>query len=285
MFHMLEKEHAEEVDKKADEQYRKRCNEVLAHSKVLYKTRQEAMEQLKACDAYMQALTNCPAEFGRTGKTIQKGYQDFEKELEKIQKKAEKNGKGSVDKALTMGTAAGAGAGLFGADLMLAAATTFGTTAAGVSISSLSGAAATNAILAWLGGGTLAAGGAGVVGGEILLSLVGPVGIGCAIVCLVAKGVKVNIDNKNQALNAEKDAKRRMEALNRLNCIDQNVDSLLRKTKAQSKTVSGNIAVVKRIHKSDYSKFSDREAEQLRLMLNNAQTLASLVTEKVSLKN
>ena len=41
-------------------------------------------------------------------------------------------------------------AGLFGADLMLAAATTFGTTAAGVSISSLSGAAATNAILAWL---------------------------------------------------------------------------------------------------------------------------------------
>lgn len=76
-----------------------------------------------------------------------------------------------------------------------------------------------------------------------------------------------------------------MEALNRLNCIDQNVDSLLRKTKAQSKTVSGNIAVVKRIHKSDYSKFSDREAEQLRLMLNNAQTLASLVTEKVSLKN
>ena len=243
------------------------------------------MEQLKACDAYMQALTNCPAEFGRTGKTIQKGYQDFEKELEKIQKKAEKRGKGSVDKALTMGTAAGAGAGLFGADLMLAAATTFGTTAAGVSISSLSGAAATNAILAWLGGGTLAAGGAGVVGGEILLSLVGPVGIGCAIVCLVAKGVKVNIDNKNQALNAEKDAKRRMEALNRLNCIDQNVDSLLRKTKAQSKTVAGNIAVVKRIHKSDYSKFSDREAEQLRLMLNNAQTLASLVTEKVSLKN
>ena len=285
MFHMLEKEHAEEVDKKADEQYRKRCNEVLAHSKVLYKTRQEAMEQLKACDAYMQALTNCPAEFGRTGKTIQKGYQDFEKELEKIQKKVEKSRKGSVDKALTMGTAAGAGAGLFGADLMLAAATTFGTTAAGVSISSLSGAAATNAILAWLGGGTLAAGGAGVVGGEILLSLVGPVGIGCAIVCLVAKGVKVNIDNKNQALNAEKDAKRRMEALNRLNCIDQNVDSLLRKTKAQSKTVSGNIAVVKRIHKSDYSKFSDREAEQLRLMLNNAQTLASLVTEKVSLKN
>lgn len=285
MFHMLEKEHAEEVDKKADEQYRKRCNEVLAHSKVLYKTRQEAMEQLKACDAYMQALTNCPAEFGRTGKTIQKGYQDFEKELEKIQKKVEKSRKGSVDKALTMGTATGAGAGLFGADLMLAAATTFGTTAAGVSISSLSGAAATNAILAWLGGGTLAAGGAGVVGGEILLSLVGPVGIGCAIVCLVAKGVKVNIDNKNQALNAEKDAKRRMEALNRLNCIDQNVDSLLRKTEAQSKTVAGNIAVVKRIHKSDYSKFSDREAEQLRLMLNNAQTLASLVTEKVSLKN
>ena len=92
MFHMLEKEHAEEVDKKADEQYRKRCNEVLAHSKVLYKTRQEAMEQLKACDAYMQALTNCPAEFGRTGKTIQKGYQDFEKKSGKNSPPADRNG-------------------------------------------------------------------------------------------------------------------------------------------------------------------------------------------------
>lgn len=113
----------------------------------------------------------------------------------------------------------------------------------------------------------------------------GPVGIGCAIVCLVAKGVKVNFDNKNRALNAEKDAKKRMEALNRLDCIDQNVDSLLRKTKAQNKTVAGNLAAVKRIHKNDYRKFSDREAEQLRLMLNNAQTLASLVTERISLKN
>ena len=98
MFHMLEKEHAEEVDKKADEQYRKRCNEVLAHSKVLYKTRQEAMEQLKACDAYMQALTNCPAEFGRTGKTIQKGYQDLKRNWKKFRKRPKKSGKGSVDK-------------------------------------------------------------------------------------------------------------------------------------------------------------------------------------------
>lgn len=54
----------------------------------------------------------------------------------------------------------------------------------------------------------------------------------------------------------KKTQKKRMEALNRLDCIDQDVDSLLRKTKAQNKTVAGNLAAVKRIHKNDYRKFS-----------------------------
>ncbi|MBP2312929.1 hypothetical protein [Azospirillum soli] len=43
------------------------------------------------------------------------------------------------------------------------------TSSTGVAIGSLSGAAATNATLAWLGGGSLAAGGAGVAGGMAVL--------------------------------------------------------------------------------------------------------------------
>lgn len=50
------------------------------------------------------------------------------------------------------------------------AAVSFGTASTGAAISGLSGAAATNAALALLGGGTLAAGGAGVAGGTMLLT-------------------------------------------------------------------------------------------------------------------
>ncbi len=46
----------------------------------------------------------------------------------------------------------------------------FGTASTGVAISSLSGAAAWNATLAWLGGGSLAAGGMGVAGGAVVLA-------------------------------------------------------------------------------------------------------------------
>ncbi|MEH2953931.1 hypothetical protein VV089_13235 [Candidatus Merdisoma sp. JLR.KK011] len=45
-------------------------------------------------------------------------------------------------------------------------ATTFGTASTGTAISALSGAAATNAALAWLGGGALAAGGGGMAAGH-----------------------------------------------------------------------------------------------------------------------
>lgn len=55
--------------------------------------------------------------------------------------------------------------GAYGGTMMLASAGTE------VAISSLSGAAATNATLAWLGGGTLASGGLGIAGGTMVLGV------------------------------------------------------------------------------------------------------------------
>ena len=57
---------------------------------------------------------------------------------------------------------------------------TVGTASTGTAISSLSGAVATNATLAWLSGGTLAAGGLGIAGGAIVLGAIGIAGAVCA---------------------------------------------------------------------------------------------------------
>lgn len=80
----------------------------------------------------------------------------------------------------TAGIAAGASIASIAPTAAMWVATTFGTASTGTAISTLSGAVATKAALAWLGGGALSAGGGGVVAGNALLALAGPVGWGVA---------------------------------------------------------------------------------------------------------
>lgn len=68
-----------------------------------------------------------------------------------------------VGGATALGGGALAGVGAFGGAGLLATAST------GTAISTLAGAAATNATLAWFGGGALAAGGLGMAGGAVVL--------------------------------------------------------------------------------------------------------------------
>ena len=67
----------------------------------------------------------------------------------------------------------------------------FGVASTGTAISSLSGAAATNAALAWLGGGAIAAGGGGMAAGEAILALAEPIGWAIAAASLVASGLLI----------------------------------------------------------------------------------------------
>ena len=89
--------------------------------------------------------------------------------------------------------AAGAGVGVavvaFGPTVAMGIATTFGVASTGTAISALSGAAATNAALAWLGGGALAAGGGGMAVGNALLTLAGPIGWAISGVAIVVSGL------------------------------------------------------------------------------------------------
>lgn len=89
--------------------------------------------------------------------------------------------------------AAGAGAGIavaaLGPTAAMGFATTFGVASTGTAISTLSGATATNAALAWLGGGALAAGGGGMAAGEAFLAFAGPAGWAIAAVAMLGSGV------------------------------------------------------------------------------------------------
>lgn len=76
---------------------------------------------------------------------------------------------GNLGTSMVKGLASGGVAGALTAFGAYGAATTFATASTGTAIASLSGAAATNATLAFFGGGSLAAGGLGVAGGTAVL--------------------------------------------------------------------------------------------------------------------
>jgi len=100
--------------------------------------------------------------------------------------------------------AAGVGVGVavaaLGPTAAMGVATTFGVASTGTAISSLSGAAATNAALAWLGGGAVAVGGGGMAAGNVLLAMAGPIGWSIAGVSIMISAltlVKSILDKKH----------------------------------------------------------------------------------------
>lgn len=90
---------------------------------------------------------------------------------------------------VAVGIGAGAAVAAFAPTAAMGLATTFGVASTGTAISTLSGAAATNAALAWIGGGALAAGGGGMAAGQTFLALAGPVGWAIAGVSLLGSSL------------------------------------------------------------------------------------------------
>ena len=128
-----------------------------------------------------------------TDKKLQ--YEELKKIRLNWKQQAEKIEKDYQAAAVKNAGAGAAGASLgvavvtMGPTVAMGVATTFGVASTGTAISALSGAAATNAALAWLGGGALAVGGGGMAAGEAFLALAGPIGWAIAGVSLVVSGL------------------------------------------------------------------------------------------------
>ena len=108
---------------------------------------------------------------------------------------------GNFATTIAGGATAGALGGALTALGAYSAATTFAYASTGAAISSLSGAAATNATLAFFGGGSLAAGGLGMAGGTMVLSslVAGPALLVMGIITDAKAQEKVNDALANKA--------------------------------------------------------------------------------------
>ncbi|MCD8192487.1 MAG: hypothetical protein LUD55_06830 [Oscillospiraceae bacterium] len=121
----------------------------------------------------------------RNQENIRIKWKQQAREIELEYKKAEVQvaGQGAA------GVSAGFAVAALGPTAAMGIATTFGVASTGTAISALSGAAATNAALAWLGGGALAAGGGGMAAGSAFLALAGPVGWAIAGLSILSSGL------------------------------------------------------------------------------------------------
>ena len=116
---------------------------------------------------------------------------NWKNQVDEIIKKYEeiKNKNAAAAGVAGVGIGAGVAVAALGPGVAMGIATTFGVASTGTAISALSGVAAMNAGLAWLGGGALVAGGGGMAAGEAFLALMGPVGLAIAGFGIIAGGL------------------------------------------------------------------------------------------------
>lgn len=246
----------------------------------LYIERCRAVDAISNVEHLINSIANHPKSFDSDFEEIETNRKQFTESCEFANRELQAarlaaGGAGA-------GLAAGASVAFMAPTAAMWIATTFGTASTGTAISTLSGAAATNAALAWLGGGTLAAGGGGTAAGTALLAMAGPVGWTIAgatllssILIFNSKRAKLN-KQKNEEIEA---VKKNTETVKEL---DIKISSILDETEAVRNGLCLAYADSLRFYAKDYPSLSNEEKVSLGTLVNNTKALSALFGKNVS---
>lgn len=184
----------------------------------------------------------------------------------------------AVDAALlaVSSSAAGAASGL----IAFAAVGTFATASTGTAIGALSGAAATNATLAWLGGGAIAAGGGGMAAGAVVLGgIVALPVLAVGGLVLHHKGRKALADAEQDALEAERAIGDMELAATVAHGIEARAARLARLTERLDLLLRERNAVLRHVtaRSVDYATFDDADRDVVMHAAATAKTLRTVM--------
>ena len=178
------------------------------------------------------------------------------------------------------GALAGVSIAALGPTAAMGVATTFGVASTGTAISALSGAAATNAALAWLGGGALAAGGGGMAAGEAFLAMAGPVGWTIAGAAIVVSSIFFFVNrSKNQRLQdifsliSKRDVKRYELAIVEIN-------ERIRRINEEVPALWEACGIIKGFG-TDYSKMTEKQQYMLGTYVNLMRAATQLLVNPI----
>lgn len=161
-------------------------------------------------------------------------------------------------------------------------ATVIGTASTGTAISALTGAAATNAALAWLGGGAVAAGGAGVAGGSIVLGLFGPIGWTIAGLGTAGGILTARFKNKSKIKEVE-------EHIDIIEHDNENMtpklrhlsELIVRSENNYNKRLKISLLWLNNVHPKDYKQWDDNQKHELERFFNAVSNTVQLINERV----
>ena len=262
--------------------YNEEADNLANKSIELYQVRDKAIKVVKIVEERINKLANKPKEFETKLEAIDVEIQNFEDKQIAISQSIKEAELASGSTAATASLSAlGVTVATLGPTAAMGVATTFGVASTGTAISSLTGAAANSAALAWLGGGSVAAGGGGVAAGNAFLALAGPVGWGIAGVMLTASvgaGVVANRKNEEVAKEAIEEQKKIGLLARQLKEKVIEVTELIELTEKQTEGIHlANLSLTG----MDYSLFTDDEKYQAGALVNSTLSLTAMVNKEI----
>ena len=264
---------------KATKEYNKAYEQLNTKGASLLECRNNSLQNIEYTEKLVNSIAKTPKEFEKEIKEIKVIKEKFKSALE-YGKEQTKNLKKAA-----IGSGAGIGVGVAAASMAPTAtmwvATTFGTASTGTAISALSGAAATNAALAWLGGGALASGGAGMAAGQALLALAGPVGWGIAGASIFASAALFIYSKFNANEKKKKEIETIMNSTNSLKILSAQIESLTIKTNELSKQLSDLQSKAENLSGCIYTNLTEEEKYLLGTLVNNTKSLSKLISKVV----
>jgi len=245
----------------------------------LYRERTRAVDMIVHIEELVNSIANRPKDFDTEIAEIQTHRESFVGTCEFAKAELEAAKKSALGAGA--GVATGAAIVSVAPTVAMWVATTFGTASTGTAISALSGAAATNAALAWLGGGALAAGGGGMAAGHAFLALAGPVGWGIAGVTLLSSIVLFSLNK----LKLDKKKKEEIEAVKNNTISAQKVaaqiQELLDEVVALREKLNHQYNGCLADYGKDFMSIPKEQQIQLGVLVNNTKSLAASLGKSI----
>lgn len=279
---VAKKKEADNIRKKAEERHKMAMENLETYrSSVNMRAEEYGTYLLKIKeDTFAPAIKVIEAIGGRHGQKIYQILSDIGISNAEI-----KEYKDNIEhiRGFVKGVGIAVGAGLAASQVATLGSVLFGTASTGATIGSLSGVAASNATLAFFGGGSLASGGGGMALGSLVL---GGVAVGPAI--LVA-GYMVNVQGEKALTNAKAfeatadekigDIRLRKDFLYKVICQIAERDDLMRKLNRRAQQIISAIDVL------SFDKDKESDVETLQSLLLFIKAMSELMQSPILSKD
>ncbi len=183
--------------------------------------------------------------------------------------------------SITQGFTVGAASGALVAYGAYAGTMTFATASTGAAISTVFGAAAKSATLAWLGGGTLAAGGAGIAGGAMVLGglVVAPASLifGGIFAAKASQKLSEARTNRINAKEYREEVDIVCQKLNMIQEVVQLASNTLIKTSDFLDLANQELETIILQYGTEYSQFSNEDKNTVFKSMKYAQLLKAII--------